>query len=145
MTPIEELQARAELKHLVDYYAVESDKDNQDAYVNVFAADCHVRVYFNNELGMEFHNLQDLIVAYKGFGAAQEAFHINGQQTVDFQDDHHATGVAYGLAHLVNEEGGQRQLTTHAVRYYDTYEKRDGRWLIAAREQYFVFSKTENI
>ena len=48
MTPLEELLARQELKALVDSYANESDKNNQDFYVNVFTEDCHVRVYFNN-------------------------------------------------------------------------------------------------
>ena len=49
MTPLEELLARQELKALVDSYANESDKNNQDFYVNVFTEDCHVRVYFNNK------------------------------------------------------------------------------------------------
>lgn len=145
MNTIEELQARAELKQLLDNYANESDRNNQDYYVNVFALDCHVRVYFNNEVGMEFHNVNDLIEAYKGFGAAKESFHLNGQQTVEFQDDTHATGVAYALANLVNEEEGQLKLSTHGVRYYDSYEKIDGKWLIKEREQYFVYSKTESI
>lgn len=53
MTVIEELEARQKLKELVDNYAIESDKNNQDYYVNVFTEDCHVRVYFNNVMGME--------------------------------------------------------------------------------------------
>lgn len=52
MTELEKLIAREELKTLVDNYATESDRNNQDYYVNVFTEDCHVRVYFNNELGM---------------------------------------------------------------------------------------------
>ena len=46
---LEELTARQELKALVDSYANESDRNNQDYYVNVFTEDCHVRVYFNNK------------------------------------------------------------------------------------------------
>ncbi|WP_276673975.1 hypothetical protein [Selenomonas artemidis] len=53
MTMIEEIAARQELKQLVDIYANESDKNNQDYYVNVFTEDCRVRVYFNGELGMD--------------------------------------------------------------------------------------------
>ncbi|MEX2785001.1 nuclear transport factor 2 family protein [Streptococcus sp. H49] len=145
MTAAEELAARSELKLLVDRYANESDKDNQDYYVNIFTPDCQVRVYFNNEVGMEFDNVQDLIAAYKSFGAAKEALHINGQQVVEFQDAEHATGVCYGLAHLVNEEDGADKITTHGIRYYDSYVKQNGKWLIAERDQYFVFSKTENL
>lgn len=39
MTTIEMLEARQELKNLVDNYANESDKNNQDYYVNVFTPD----------------------------------------------------------------------------------------------------------
>ena len=66
MTMIEEIAARQELKQLVDTYANESDKNNQDYYVNVFTEDCRVRVYFNGELGMDLKNVHDLIAAYKG-------------------------------------------------------------------------------
>ena len=58
---LEECIARQELKALVDSYANESDRNNQDYYVNVFTEDCHVRVYFNNKLGMDLTNVQDLI------------------------------------------------------------------------------------
>lgn len=140
MNNIEELIARQELKQLVDNYATESDKNNQDYYVNVFTDDCHVRVYFNNQLGMDLKDIQELIKAYKGFGAAKESFHINGQQVVEFQDDTHATGICYALAHLVNEVDGVDKLATHAVRYYDKYVKLNGKWRISEREQYFVFT-----
>ena len=145
MTELEELKARQELKQLVDNYATESDRNNQDYYVNVFTEDCHVRVYFNNELGMDLTNVQDLIKAYKGFGAAKESFHMNGQQTVEFQDDTHATGTCYALAHLVNEVDGVDKLTVHGVRYFDKYVKSADGWRIAEREQYFVFSDTRAV
>ena len=44
MTEIEIVKARQDLKELVDKYATESDRNNQDYYVNVFTEDCHVRV-----------------------------------------------------------------------------------------------------
>ena len=142
---LDELIARQELKALVDSYANESDRNNQDFYVNVFTEDCHVRVYFNNKLGMDLKNVHDLIKAYKGFGAAKDSFHMNGQQYVEFQDLEHATGTCYALAHLVNEKDGKDMLTVHGVRYYDKYVKKDGKWRIAEREQYFVFSDTREL
>lgn len=145
MTTIEILEARQQLKDLVDNYATESDKNNQDYYVNIFTPDCHVRVYFNNVLGMDIKSVDELIEKYKAFGAAKESFHINGQQTVKFQDDTHATGTCYAMAHLVTEEDGIDKLTVHGVRYYDKYIKKDGKWWIAEREQYFVFSDVRTI
>ncbi len=140
MNSLDELQARMELKSLVDNYACESDKNNHDYYVNVFTKDCHVRVYFNNKLGMDLHSLDELIKTFKSFGAAKESFHMNGQQVVKFTDDLHATGTCYALANLVNEENGKDILSTFAVRYYDKYVKENDSWKIAEREQYFVFS-----
>ena len=145
MTTIEMLEARQQLKDLVDNYANESDKNNQDYYVNIFTSDCHVRVYFNNVLGMDIKIVDELIEKFKAFGAAKESFHINGQQVVEFQDDTHATGTCYAMAHLVTEENGVDKLSVHGVRYYDKYVKQDGRWLIKEREQYFVFSDTRTI
>ena len=142
---LRELSDRQQLKSLVDSYANESDRNNQDFYVNVFTEDCHVRVYFNNKLGMDLKNVHDLIKAYKGFGAAKESFHMNGQQYVEFQDSEHATGTCYALAHLVNEKDGKDVLAVHGVRYYDKYVKKDGKWKIAEREQYFVFSDTREL
>lgn len=145
MTKIEEVIARQELKALVDQYATESDKNNQDYYREIFMPDCHVRVYFNNELGMDLTDVETLITTYKSFGAAKEAFHMNGHQVVEFQDDTHATGICYAMANLVTEEDGANILTSHAIRYYDTYVNVEGKWMIAGREQYFIFSEKKKL
>jgi hypothetical protein len=128
------------LKDLVDRYATESDKNNQDYYVNIFRPDLKLKVYFYGKLGMDITSMNDMIAQYKAFGAAKESFHQNGQQVVDFQDDTHATGTCYAIATLVTEEEGKDKLTLHAVRYYDKYVKIDGRWWIAEREQHFVYT-----
>ena len=131
---LEQLTARQELKALVDSYANESDRNNQDYYVNVFTEDCHVRVYFNNKLGMDLKNVQDLIKAYKSFGAAKESFHMNGQQYVEFQDSEHATGTCYALAHLVTEKNGKDILADYGVRYYDKYVEKNEKLRISESE-----------
>ena len=123
------MQDRMELKALVDFYATESDKNNQDCYVEIFRPDIKLNVYFGGQ--------------YKAFGAAKVSFHMNGQQSVDFIDDTHATGTCYALATLVTEQDGKDVLTTHAVRYYDKYEKIDGRWWISEREQHFEWSTNQ--
>ncbi|KAG4100559.1 bile acid 7-alpha-dehydratase [Neocallimastix lanati (nom. inval.)] len=134
------MQDRMELKALVDYYATESDKNNQDCYVEIFRPDIKLKVYFNGKLGMTANDVQDMIRQYKAFGAAKVSFHMNGQQSLDFQDDTHATGTCYALASLVNEENGKDKLTVHAVRYQDKYVKIDNRWWIAERDQFFEWS-----
>ena len=41
------IQDRMELKALVDCYATESDKNNQDCYVEIFRPDVKLDVYFD--------------------------------------------------------------------------------------------------
>ena len=151
------MQDRMELKALVDFYATESDKNNQDCYVEIFRPDIKLDVYFGDKLGMQARDVQDMIRQYKAFGAAKVSFHMNGQQSVDFVDETHATGTCYALATLVTEQDGRSAtegdactaglkkdvLTTHAVRYYDKYVKIDGRWWIAEREQHFEWSTNQ--
>lgn len=136
----QELQDRVALKDLVDCYATESDKNNQDYYREIFTPDIKLKVYFGDTLGMDINNVEDMIAKYKAFGAAKASFHQNGQQVVDFTDETHATGICYAIATLVTEEDGKDKLTMHAVRYYDKYVKTAGRWWISEREQHFVYT-----
>lgn len=136
----QEMEDRMALKNLVDRYATESDKNNQDYYREIFRPDIKLKVYFGETLSMDINNVDDMIAQYKAFGTAKASFHQNGQQVVDFIDEAHATGTCYAIATLVTEEEGKNKLTLHAVRYYDKYIKVEGRWWIAEREQHFVYS-----
>ena len=71
------MQDRMELKALVDFYATESDKNNQDCYVEIFRPDIKLNVYFGGKLGMQARDVQDMIRQYKAFGAAKVSFHMN--------------------------------------------------------------------
>ena len=134
------IEDRVMLKALVDRYATESDRSNQDDYVNIFRPDVNLKVYFGGTLGMDIHDVNDMIAQYKAFGAAKVSFHINGQQHIEFVDETHAKGTCYAYATLVTEENGEDKLSVHAVRYNDTYVKIDGRWWISDREQHFEWT-----
>lgn len=134
------IEDRVMLKDLIDRYATESDKNNQDYYVEIFRPNVKLKVYFGDKLVMDITSVDDMIAQYKAFGAAKASFHQNGQQVVDFVDGTYATGICYAIATLVNEEDGKDKVTFHAVRYYDKYVKVDGRWWISERNQYFVYS-----
>jgi hypothetical protein len=47
------IEDRVMLKDLVDRYATESDKNNQDYYVHIFRPDLKLKVYFYGKLGMD--------------------------------------------------------------------------------------------
>ena len=59
--------------------ATESDKNNQDYYVEIFRPDIKLKVYFGDTLGMDIKSVDNMIAQYKAFGAAKTSFHQNGQ------------------------------------------------------------------
>ncbi|WP_018463513.1 nuclear transport factor 2 family protein [Segatella paludivivens] len=134
------LEDKFAIRELQERYATESDKNNQDYYRKLFVKNVKLRVYFYGELGIQADTVDSMITQYKAFGAAKASFHQNGQHVIDFQDDTNATGICYALATLVNEKEGKNELMLHTVRYYDKYEKIDGRWWITERSQYFVYT-----
>ena len=72
---------------------------------------------------------------------AKAVYHANGQQAVELADDlQSATGTAYCMATLVNDEDGHDVITTNYVRYADQYVKIDGKWYIKRRRTCFLIS-----
>ena len=110
------LEDRFAIRDLQERYATESDKNNQDYYSELFVKNVRLRVYFYGELGMQADDVDSMIKQYKAFGAAKASFHQNGQHVIDFQDDTHATGTAYALATLVNNENGKDVVTPGVYR-----------------------------
>ena len=123
---------RMELRELVDRYAVESDKGNQDYYRNIFSKNLRLRIIMGENVN-EINGVEKMIEIYKKGGAAKISFHQTGQQVLDFIDESHAKGVVYLTALLGDEKPAKMY-----IRYEDTYEKIDGRWWITARDQIFV-------
>ena len=134
------IEDRMALRDIIDRYATESDKGNQDFYREIFRPDVKLKVYFYGKLGMDINNVEDMIKQYKSFGTAKISFHMNGQQVVDFVDDNNATGICYAFATLVKDNNGKDELNMFAVRYYDKYLKIDGKWWISEREQHFEYN-----
>ena len=129
-----ELYDRLAIRELVDRYAVESDRGNQDYYRNIFSENLTLRIFVNGNVVNEFRNVEDMIKVFKESGAMKISFHQTGQQVVNFSDASHVTGTTYLIALLGNETASPMY-----IRYEDTFEKINGRWLITARDQYFVY------
>lgn len=131
----QELIDRMELRDLVDRYATESDKGNQEYYAEIFTKDLKLRVYSNGNVN-EINGVDEMIKQYKAGGAAKISFHQTGEQVVDFTDGTHATGIVYLTALLGDDKPAHLY-----IRYYDKYEKIDGRWWITERDQHFVYGE----
>jgi hypothetical protein len=131
----QDIQDRLEIRALVDRYAVESDRYNQEAYLEIFAEDLNLRIIFGENV-TEIQGVEEMVRIYKAAGAAQVSFHQVGQQLVEFIDGTHAKGTTYLTALLGNEQVAQM-----FIRYEDRFEKIDGRWWITDRDQIIVHSK----
>lgn len=141
MSPLEEVQARQEIRALADYYAVESDKNNNAYYSHIFTPNVHLRVFMGDKMTSEYHNVNDLIADYsKAQSATINSFHMIGQQVVEFETNTRAKGIVYATADMVNEVNGKNIRSSYSIRYYDTYEKINGRWWITDRDQCFILS-----
>lgn len=135
---LEELQARAEIRELVDRFA--NFEIDVPAQMALFTKDTHVRVYMGTTLAFDLHGIEELEKAFSGaVQGVKRSQHMNGQQVVELNGDT-ATGTLYCRVVLITEEDGREIFNDHCVIYEDVYAKEGGRWLIKARTSHFVIS-----
>ena len=132
----QEMSDRIQIRALVDNYALLSDQFKQENYNEVFHKDLKLRIHMGENVN-EINGVDNMINIYKAAGAVDISFHQTGQQVLDFTDNTHASGWVYLTALMVNQ-GNARHMY---IRYFDKYEKIDGRWWIVERDQYILFSE----
>ena len=132
----QEMSDRIQIRALVDNYALLSDQFKQENYNEVFHKDLKLRIHMGENVN-EINGVDNMINIYKAAGAVDISFHQTGQQVLDFTDSTHASGWVYLTALMVNQ-GNARHMY---LRYFDKYEKIDGRWWIVERDQYILFSE----
>lgn len=141
-----ELTNRLELKELVDTFSILADTKDVDLQLQLFREDAILTSRRNEKVGNTFQGRQEIGQAFSNYlNLFHTVYHINGQQTVTFTDDTHATGIAYCQVVLIRDENGKDIQLTQGVRYHDSYEKIGGKWLIAKRESNFMWSRTDTI
>ncbi|MFF3380385.1 nuclear transport factor 2 family protein [Streptomyces sp. NPDC002680] len=137
---LQDLEAKSELKQLVDTFANLGDERRIKDQMALFVPDTKVQVYMGEELVFDISGVEELEKTFSGFIAnVKSLFHMNGQQVVDVDGDS-ATGIAYCQVKLVAEEDGKEFITDSSVRYTDEYVLRDGRWLFKTRISHFTIN-----
>ena len=132
------LEARSELRTLVDTFSILADENRTADQVLLLTPDTSLRVYMGGELVLDISGRPQIEEAFTAFAAdLKRSVHLNGQHVVDVDGDD-ATGIAYCRVTHVSEEDGHEVITDHSVRYDDEYVRRDGRWSISARVARFV-------
>jgi hypothetical protein len=126
------LLARDEIRELAHRYAVATDARDLDALVALFVPDVRVG---RDAVGRE---------ALRGdFDRQLRAIGVSilfvGNHVIDFDDDERARGVVYCMAQIQDGERWIRQ----AIRYDDSYARRDGRWLFVRRRHLLWYGAEE--
>ena len=144
---LEQLIAKQELQELVSEFSILADNRDAKGQGPLFTEDAVLEFQMGPD--GEVHEIpgRDAIVAafentVGTTSTAKAVYHANGQQQVELADDlQSATGTAYCMATLVNDEDGHDVITTNYVRYADQYVKIDGRWYIKRRRTCFLISE----
>ncbi|MBQ9719793.1 MAG: nuclear transport factor 2 family protein [Oscillospiraceae bacterium] len=138
---IEILEAKAELKDLVDTFSNLADVKDAAAQGELFLPDGWLE--FQMGLDGEINKIEGREALVQAFASTinpcKAVYHINGQHTVTVNGDS-AEGIAYCVATLVNDVDGKDIVTSNYVRYSDLYAKVDGKWYIKRRRTTFMIS-----
>jgi hypothetical protein len=135
----EEGADRLAIRELVEAYAHCADRRDAKGQMALFTADTHFVVYMNAQdttPSQEIHSREGLAPVFADLNKYAATMHFVGQSTILALAGDRATGEAYTLAHHLTVEGGKRRLMVAALRYADTFVKRDGAWLFAERLLY---------
>ncbi len=124
MDQLQELVARDQIHQLADRYALAVDAKDLDALARLFVEDVDNGRYGRGSDGVKL--FYDHVLR-----AFHCSMHMVGNHVIDFVDEDRAEGVVYCRAHHhVLEPEHWFDL---ALAYWDTYERRDERWLFRRR------------
>jgi SnoaL-like domain len=130
---------RLAIRELVEAYAHCADRRDAKGQMALFTADAHFVVYMDAKdpkPTQELHSREALAPVFDDLNKYAATQHFVGQSTVLTLTSDRATGEAYTMAHHLTVDGGKRRLMIAALRYDDTFVKKDGVWLFAERKLY---------
>ena len=143
----EQLIAKQEIRELVDEFSILADNRDAKGQGPLFTEDAVLEFQLGPEGDIhEIPGRDAIVAAFENTvgetSTAKAVYHANGQLLVELADDlQSATGIAYCMATLVNDEDGTDVITTNYVRYADRYVKIDGAWYIKRRRTCFLISE----
>jgi uncharacterized protein (TIGR02246 family) len=125
---VQRLLAYEQIRQLAARYAVATDRRDVDTLASLFVPDVRV--------GRDTYGREAL---RQNFAAQLHAIGVSilniGTHQIDLLDDDHATGHVYCKGEI---QDGARWIH-QAIRYDDTYERRDGVWLFVRRKHLLFY------
>src|SRR6202049_3034230 len=119
---------RLAIREVVEAYAHCADRRDAKGKMAIFTEDAHFVVYMNPKdptPSQELHSRAALAPVFADLNKYATTQHFVGQSTILTLTAERATGEAYTMAHHLTVEGGKRRLMVAALRYDDTFVKRD--------------------
>ncbi|WP_145317311.1 nuclear transport factor 2 family protein [Paenibacillus xylanexedens] len=142
---LEILQAKSDLRGLVDSYATLTDAKRVADQMLLFTRDTRFNVYFGDQLMSEVIGTKQLEEEFNGHVAAvKRYFTTNAQHVVNVEGDT-ATGVVFSQIKMVRDEEGREVLTDYSVQYHDVYVRQDGKWLIQERTSHYIIIEVRSL
>jgi len=135
----EEAADRLAIRELVEAYAHCADRRDARGQMALFTEDTHFVVYMNATdptPSQEVRSRAALAPIFADLNKYAATQHFVGQSTILTLTSGRATGEAYTLAHHLTIDGGKRRLMIAALRYDDTFVKKDDAWRFAERKLY---------
>lgn len=106
-----------------------------------FTRDAQLRIYLGDEMVLEIRGLAKFEDGLKTFNSVIKRVHcMNGQHVIDFLTKETATGLLFCRAVHITEEDGKEVVTDHCIYHEDIYQKKNGNWLVKARDSHYIIS-----
>ncbi|EHS59617.1 nuclear transport factor 2 family protein [Paenibacillus sp. Aloe-11] len=142
---LEVLQAKSELRELVDAFSNLGDEKKIPEQMLLFTPDGRYKVYFGDQLVSDISGTKQLAEEYTGHASlVKRYFSLNGQHNVKVDGDT-ATGISYSQLKMVRDEDGKEVITDYSVRYDDEYVRQNGTWLIKVRVAHFIIIEARTL
>ncbi|HEV7966112.1 MAG TPA: nuclear transport factor 2 family protein [Candidatus Acidoferrales bacterium] len=135
----EEAADRLAIRELIEAYAHCADRRDAKGQMALFTADTHFVVYMDAKdptPSQELQSREALAPVFADLNQYAATLHILGQTTILTLTRDRGTGETYCMPHHLTIAGEKRRLMIAALRYTDTFVKRDGVWLFAERRLY---------
>jgi hypothetical protein len=142
-----EVADRLALRGLVDAYAYCADRRDAAGQMAVFTEDVDYLVYADRDSPVPSQKLRGraaLAPICEQLRAYQATMHLNGQSSTRI-DGLRASGVTWCLVHHLKVEGTVHTVMIAAIRYLDSYVKRNSAWLIRQRQVMVDWTATQTL
>lgn len=133
------LQTQAEIKAVIDAFAILADEKNIAGQMPLFTEDTKVVVNMNGETVFDIDGTTQLQATFEAFmEPVVRCFHMNGQAKITVAEDGmSASAISYSKVELVTVEEGKEVIATNSIIYNDEFTLVDNKWLISKRMSNF--------